>query len=133
MNIKDNIISIIGNILKNPIRKLHAISTYGLSVVAHMIDNNASIMADPVIISLERNRILTRISITMAIPIPIVPALLAIETYSVYVASAPVKSVRTLVYTPEIVIMGNMKKIISSSIKGLGTQLANGPLLYIIY
>lgn len=49
------IISIIGNILKNPIRKLHTISTYGLSVVAHMIDNVANIIEDPAIISLIEN------------------------------------------------------------------------------
>lgn len=76
------IISIIGNILKNPIRKLHTISTYGLSVVAHMIDNVANIIEDPAIISLDRKRILTRIKIVIAIPIPMVPALLAIDAYS---------------------------------------------------
>ncbi|WP_262494070.1 hypothetical protein [Moheibacter sediminis] len=37
----------------------------------------------------------------------------------------------TLVYTPETVIIENKIVKISNSIKGLGTQLANGPLLYI--
>ncbi|WP_245828395.1 hypothetical protein [Moheibacter sediminis] len=78
-----NTISISGNILKKPMRKLQLIRTTGLSVVPHIYDNIARIIADTEMISLVRKRILTRISIIMAQPIPIVPALLASEIYSV--------------------------------------------------
>ncbi|MFA4870430.1 MAG: hypothetical protein WC623_19695 [Pedobacter sp.] len=132
MPITGSIISIIGNILKKPINKLPVTSRWGLSVVPFIYDKRAKIIADVVMISFDRNLILTRNMINKASPIPIVIALLAKDTYSEYVARAPDISELLLVYTPEIDIIGNKMMIISKSMIGFGTQVANGPLLYIM-